>query len=72
MKRESELQLARIKSEIFEEQLRIETARDQENKAGIVHRSECFDQIPPWKKKTPKEHVDEIIKEYNSEYPCYL
>lgn len=50
MKYESELQLAKIKSEIFGEIFDAKKARVDENKVGIVHQSECFSQTPPWEK----------------------
>ncbi len=51
MNREDELQLCRIKSNIFREILDAEKARVEEYKIGIVHQSKCFSQPPPWEKK---------------------
>lgn len=66
MKRESELQLTKIKTEIFQEVIDAERTRMEEFKMGIVHSPSCFSQVAPWKRKTPKQRFDEVLDEYNS------
>lgn len=51
MKYASEVKLGEIKTEIFQEILDAQKAVAEEYKAGIIHQSQCFSQIPPWEKK---------------------
>lgn len=50
MNYKDESDLARIKSNIFQDILASEKRREDERKMGIIHKPECFSQPPPWSK----------------------
>ncbi len=51
MKYASQVRLGEIKTEIFQEILNAQKAVAEEYKVGIIHKSKCFSQTPPWEKK---------------------